>query len=327
MQNTRSNLVIVIFSLLCLIIGAFSLNEQTREAESEELQAVESVEETKFIDVNYYKLQNRKPSIELNSSELLITNETLLNFLAPFGTIINEERKIVYTAKSGEMNQVTEVLTLDGDVDLKDETSSYLSDNLQYFGATDQLFGTGNVRSIVVDEKTGDKINLTSDKLSSILKTKILTLTGSVTGKIQRKLRYQGKMDFSAEYVEVNSPESVVKLTNDVKIRRNNYHISAGNAEIFLENYNKKLKYYELYDDVELEEKLSLQGDKDQLRRAYAERLVAHQKTGRIVLSGAPRVEQGKDVIKGYQITLRENVELVEVDDSKSNFNMQRKKQ
>ena len=48
------------------------------------------------------------------------------------------------------------------------------------------------------------------------------------------------------------------------------------------------------------------------------------KKTGKILLSGAPRVEQGDDIIKGYQITLRENVEMVEVDDSQSSFSLKR---
>ena len=46
----------------------------------------------------------------------------------------------------------------------------------------------------------------------------------------------------------------------------------------------------------------------------------------KIVLTGAPRVEQDQDVIKGYQITLRENVELVEVDDSQTSFKINRNK-
>lgn len=327
MQNTRSNLVIVTFSVLCLIIALFSLSEQRRESEVENLAKINSVEEIKFIDVSYFKLQARIPSIELQSSELTIINESLLNFISPFGKIINSKREISYTANSGEMNQNTKVLTLNGDVVLEEETSKYTSDNLEYFGATEQLMAKGNVHSVVVDEKSGDRIDIRSESLDSMLKTKILTLTGEVKGVIERKRRYQGKMDFSAQNVEVNSLESVIKLSNDVKMHRNNYYLSAGNAEIFLENYNKKLKYYVLYDDVKLEEKLNLQGSKDRMRRAYAERLVAHQKTGKIILSGAPRVEQGTDVIKGYQITLRENVELVEVDDSKSSFNLKRNKQ
>ena len=101
-------------------------------------------------------------------------------------------------------------------------------------------------------------------------------------------------------------------------------NLSAGNAEIFLENFNKKLKYYALYDDVRLEEKLRLDSGVYQTRRAFAEKLEAHQGTGKLILTGAPRVEQGSDIIKGYQITLRQAVEMIEVDDSQSSFKLKR---
>jgi lipopolysaccharide export system protein LptA len=77
---------------------------------------------------------------------------------------------------------------------------------------------------------------------------------------------------------------------------------------------------------VKLEEKLKLKSGKNQTRRAFAEKLEGHQRTGKIILTGAPRVEQGNDIIKGYQITLRENVELVEVDDSQSSFSLKKDK-
>lgn len=305
-----------------------SLSESTQSLNQKEVVAVESTEETNFVEVSYYKLQNKEPSVELKSKNLAIKNDNLLNFTNPSGLILTKNREIKYSADEGEMNQASNTLTLSGKVALSELNSSYRSDNMQYFGKTDQVFAVGNVVSLIVDERTGDKLNLRSDKLQSQLKTKLLVLEGSVKGSILRARRYEGKMDFSAQNVEVNTPESVVTLSNDVKLHRNNYYLSAGNAEIFLENYNKKLKYYTLYDDVKLEEKLNANSKgESQVRRAYAERLVAHQKTGKIVLTGAPRVEQGSDVIKGYQITLRENVELVEVDDSKSSFNLKRNKQ
>ena len=45
-----------------------------------------------------------------------------------------------------------------------------------------------------------------------------------------------------------------------------------------------------------------------------------------MMLSGAPRVEQGADVIKGYRITIRENVDLIEVDDAMSDGQVKREK-
>ena len=48
-------------------------------------------------------------------------------------------------------------------------------------------------------------------------------------------------------------------------------------------------------------------------------------KIKKFYLTGSPRVIQGSDVIKGYKVTLRENLEMVEVDDSASSFTIKKK--
>ena len=63
-----------------------------------------------------------------------------------------------------------------------------------------------------------------------------------------------------------------------------------------------------------------------QNRKAYAERLEGLGREEKMVLTGAPRVEMGKDVIKGYRITIRENVDLIEVDDAMSDVQVKRQK-
>ena len=42
------------------------------------------------------------------------------------------------------------------------------------------------------------------------------------------------------------------------------------------------------------------------------------------MLSGAPRVVQGNDVIKGYLITLREKMEFIEVEDALSDVQVKK---
>ena len=82
-----------------------------------------------------------------------------------------------------------------------------------------------------------------------------------------------------------------------------------------------------LYDDIKLVEKLKLDDGTTSTRKAYSEKLEGYMREAKIVLTGAPRVEQGSDLIQGYQITLRENVELVEVDDSQTSFTIKRNKE
>ncbi len=91
----------------------------------------------------------------------------------------------------------------------------------------------------------------------------------------------------------------MINLSDNVYLERNNYNLRAQRADIYLENFNKKLKYYVLYDDIKLVEELTLPNGTKQTRKAYSEKLEGYMSQGKIVLTGAPSVEQGDDLIKG----------------------------
>lgn len=328
MYNKKSLVTIFFFVVLCVWTSIIA-NTSDRDLQDKSIKSGKiEAEKTKFVEVHYFKTIGNTPNFELISSVLSITENSLLEFKSPRGVLISGGREINYTAESGKINQLNNQLFLRGNVELLDDKTVYRSDELNYDGLKDLIFARGNVDATLVNRNAQNRvvsrIHLTSNQLESVIKKRLLKLRGDVVGKIKRSKVYEGSMKFKAQEVEVNSLKSLVSLRNSVEIRRNNYYLKAGNAEIFLDNFNKKLKYYTLYDDVKLEEKLKLQNGQKQLRRAFAEKLVAHQRSGKLVLSGAPRVEQGDDIIKGYQITLRENVELVEVDDAKSSFSLKR---
>jgi lipopolysaccharide export system protein LptA len=92
-----------------------------------------------------------------------------------------------------------------------------------------------------------------------------------------------------------------------------------------MENQNKKLKYLILSDDVKMVEKLVTKSGEPIERRAFGERLEGFGYDESFHLSGAPRVEQGKDILKGYKITLREKLEFIEVEDAISDIETKKK--
>jgi lipopolysaccharide export system protein LptA len=142
---------------------------------------------------------------------------------------------------------------------------------------------------------------------------------------MQRKKKHEGKLSFSSTTMNLDGEKSVAYLDGGVRVIRDSYDITAGKAEMFLDNYNKNLKYFVLNDDVKLSEKI--QGPEGlQVRKAFAEKLEGFGREQKMILSGAPRVEIGKDIIKGYRITIRENVDLVEIDDAMSDVQVKRQK-
>lgn len=326
MYNKKNLFILTGFGFLAGFVLFTGLTTSKEELDNSRYKRLDIVEKSYFKEVSYYKLEKGKESVELQSEFLDITDNYLLKFKGPSGNISTEEKSYNYTAEQGVMNQKTKILNLSGGVRLSNKNSDYAFGELVYDGKKAIIYGKGNVAAQMVDQKTLDIIKIRAQELESRLNEEMLFMTGDVKGQLIRQRAYESGFKFSAEEMNLNSLESRMKLSKSVKLHRNNYYLQAENADIFLENFNKKLKYYELYDDVKLEEKLKLVGGKRQMRRAFAEKLEGHQRTGKIILTGAPRVEQGNDIIKGYQITLKENVELVEVDDSQSSFSLKRKK-
>lgn len=325
MYNKKSLGTIYVFTALSCGVLILAMNTH-RASEKSFAKAEKPDEVSSFKSVHFFRNLNSKPSLELKSTNLEIINQDILTFKKPEGQLFRSGKSLTYSADSGQFTQAQNSLELKGNIELKNALSSYLCDELTYDGRNETLFARGSVESTHRDLKTQDTIKLNSQFMRSNLKENLTQLNGNVKGVIVRRRKYEGDVKFQADKVELNSSKSLISLNQDVKIQRNNYYLQAQRAKIFLENFNKKLKYYELYDDVKLEEQVKLSSGEKQTRRAYAEKLEAHQSSGKIILTGAPRVEQGRDVIRGYQIILRENVELVEVDDSQSRFSIKRKK-
>ncbi|OFZ68803.1 MAG: hypothetical protein A2451_14970 [Bdellovibrionales bacterium RIFOXYC2_FULL_39_8] len=114
----------------------------------------------------------------------------------------------------------------------------------------------------------------------------------------------------------------MINLDGDVYLKKQEVEAWGRRGEIFLENYNKKLKYFVLYDDIKLEETLTVGKDTLLTRKAFGEKLEGIMSEGLLFLTGYPRVFQGKDVIKGNRIILRQNNQIVEVDDANTNFHV-----
>jgi lipopolysaccharide transport protein LptA len=326
MYSKRSLNIVIIFGVFTVLIVFQAFNVKRLYSGNSSYLDVEKDQETKFEGLKYFSVEKGNPAISLNANDLKIINNNDLYFDNPTGFLFSSSgEKVDYKATSGSFVAKSKELKLRGEVVLTTKTAGHESEKVYYNGIKKYLEATGSVKSNMLDIKTRDKIKITANYLSSWMDEKRSLYLGDVKGLVSRRRIYEESFNFSADRVELNQLKSLVLLNDNVKLDRNNYHLESEKAEIFLENYNKKLKYYVLYDDIKLEEKLQLTGGQTQLRRAYSEKLEGYMAEAKIVLSGAPRVEQGEDLIKGYQITLRENVELVEVDDSQSSFELNRK--
>jgi len=278
-------------------------------------------------NLEYFNLKDKNKKISLVADFMSTKDDEFMFFKNPKGIFFTSNNlvPINYQAEIGHYFKKKNQLKLLKNVEVKNEESSYFAQEMQYLINKDLLIGKGEIRFVGVDLKSGDTLTINSNDMKAKPLKKSADFKGSVNGQIQRKRKFEGKTEFQAQELSINGFESLVHLQGEVSIRRENYVINSGEADIYLENFNKKLKYFVLNDDVKVSEKIETPKGVI-FRKSFSERLEGFTKEEKMILSGAPRVETGNDVIKGYKITIREKSELVEVEDAISDVEVKRTK-
>ncbi len=281
---------------------------------------------TQVEDLDYYHLKEGVPQMSLAATIMRSQGETSAEFDEPNGIYhyLEKNKSMKYKAENGIYRKAKELLTLSGKVKIESEEADYLADKIKYYFKKDLVLGSGGVTFEGMDLKSKDQLEIHSDTMRANPNSQFSHFRGNVKGSMQRKKKYEGKMTFSSQQLKLEGLKSLAHLEGDVKLTRQNYLITAGNGDIHLENYNKSLKYFVFNDDVKVTEKLQTP-EGVSYRKAFAERLEGFGQEQKMVLSGAPKVEHGADVVKGYRITIRENMDLIEVDDAMSDVQVKRK--
>jgi lipopolysaccharide export system protein LptA len=313
-------------ALNAFIVG---VSFKTRPEPHEAVNAAKSLapEFTEIHKLEYFHLKDALPQMSLSAEKMRSQGEEMAEFEFPRGVYNYQanNKTIKYSASNGLYRKKKEVLTLKGDVRVDSSEAQYHANKVRYFFKKDLIIGQGNVIFAGEDLKSKDFVRVASDSMRANPEAKFSTFKGNVKGSMERKKKYEGKLSFSSDELLLDGNKSLAHLSGSVQMKRDSYDITAGKADMYLENYNKSLKYFVLNDDVKVSEKLQT-NEGTQTRKAFAERLEGFGREQKMVLSGAPRVEMGKDVIKGYRITIRENVDLVEVDDAMSDVELKRQK-
>lgn len=283
-------------------------------------------QESYFVGARYHFLEGATPKLFLDAEELTLIGAAAdrIFMTSPVGVVFSPSGESYnYRAHTGRIEQGEHLLYLDGEVDVKGDLSHWTSDTARYQMERDELFGQGNVETTTRSVNTGDIIEVSSKTVEAQPKLQKSHYIGDVDGKIIRKRAYEPPILFSSRELTLDVPAGEANLYEDVTLIKQGVTAKSKRGEIFLENYNKKLKYYVLYDDVKVSEKVRVSGPTGMrtfTRRALSEKLEGIVAEDKIILTGYPKVFQERDVIKGNRIIIRENNEVVEVDDANTNF-------
>ncbi len=269
-------------------------------------------------DSNVFIRKAGIPFIHVKSKKLTMNQTNQHYYLTtPIGEYYsNANGPIFFNGKFGFLNGDTKFLQLKEEVELKNETSVVTTDLANYNLNREEFETIGSVKSRHLDQKSLDKIFIDSDRAFLLNKEQLSVYEGNVNGRVDRHKVYEPSVYFKSDTLRADLQNSIIYLNNNVYLKKLKSVATSLRGEIYLESYNKKLKYYALYDDVKVVEEYTNPQGQLVKREAYGEKVdgfVLEQKT---VLSGNPKVVQGTDIVKGNKITIYDQNELVEVDDS-----------
>lgn len=321
MHSIRFTLVLIIFFTMSFWILAFSyrVGSSANKKSTTIFNAPKADSLSVFEKVDYFVTDNNVPSVYLKADSLKSNNtDKQTAFVNPNGKVFNKKQvPTYYKALKGFLDQKEGYFSFSGDVKLDHQKSTLTSDEAHYLVNQERFNARGNVKSQTENEKNGDKMFIDSQQAFFWPNKKISIYKGNVEGIIKRKKVYEPNIYFWTDKLKADLNESVATLNGNVRLKKQELTAQSLNGEIFLENYNKKLKYYALYDDVRLVEIVDKDGELI-TRKAFGEKLEVFNLEKKSILSGAPKVYQGSDLIRGNVITLREGTEIIEVDDSSS---------
>lgn len=324
-RDLRSIIVIFVYITINFLITYFSLKISPTETAANNSKGSLAPHYTIIESLDYFNIKDGVPQMSLSADKMNSQGENYAEFANPKGVFNYKEKSesVRYRAMKGVYMKGDESILLEDQAEILSSDSQYFANKVEYYMKKDLVIGTGDVKFQGEDLKTKDQIVIESNNMTAHPEKKTGHFVGNVRGSMTRKKKYEGKMDFRSNELMMDGIKSFAHLEGDVWLKRGGQQVTSGKADMYLENFNKQLKYFVLNDDVKVTEKLSTPVGTTE-RKAFAERLEGYGREQKMILSGAPRVEQGADVIKGYRITIRENVDLVEVDDAMSDMKVKK---
>lgn len=324
-RDPKSIIIILVYLSVNIFIVMASFRQEDEVSNAGNANKSMAPEYTIIENLDYFHLKGGVPQLSLAADKMVSLGEEQAEFDFPKG-VYNYQAKnktLKYIADFGIYKKDKEVLTLEGKVGVTSDEAQYFANKIKYYLKKDLILGSGDVKFMGDDLKTRDHLVITSSNMRANPEAQFSKFTGNVKGTLQRKKKYEGQLNFASQEMQLEGDKSLAHLEGDVMMKREGYLITAGKADMYLENFNKSLKYFVLNDDVKVTETVNSPQGVTQ-RKAFSERLEGFGREEKMILSGAPRVEMGKDVIKGYRITIRQDIDLVEVDDAMSDVQMKK---
>lgn len=329
MSSVKQNGVILAFMILCLGVIALGLSDRWdggifRGYENYQ-QDHQAGQESYFKMAHVFVMDGIVPKMQSKTRELVhFPHLGQTHFTFPIGSFFTSKgREVFFEGEKGQYFAEKEFLYLEKEVYMKSDEYEIWADRIEQDIVPNESKAIGNVKSQSFYETQGDFLQIESEWAKFWMDRDYSEYHKNVVGFIERKRSYEGRTDFKSDFLAANLKIGRSDLKGNVYIQRDQLKAWGRRGEIYLDNFNKKLKYYVLFDNVIVKEKVQSETGSTFTREAFGEKLEGIVREDKMILTGLPRVYQLLDTIKGNIITLRRNSEIVEVDDSNTRFKIQ----
>jgi len=234
-------------------------------------------------------------------------------------------RETFFVGHTGVVDKIKSELLVSKDVIIRQANGSTKADQLNFNYKNNTAIVSGNVVSVLI--KPEKKVNISSRELTISDSVGVFTYLGLVSGEIKdlTNNRY-GNIQFKSDLLTYNDIQKRIFLEGNAFIKREKSKIWALSGSIWLNNQGAGVKYFTMDDDVKLKDEfVSSTGDLI-IRNSISEKIEGFAAEEKLVLSGFPQVEQDGDIIKGNEMIIREDQEMIEIINTNSQFKLNGRK-
>lgn len=317
----RFNLIYV-FYLILFILSLLALGFEAKNLTKSVTKNLPSANtDSRFFNAYISTFKPNKNSLNIYSDEIVdqgIKNKIYL--VRPKGDL-GPKRETFFEGLSGVVDRNNSILQVSNNVLIKQASAITSADQLFFNYKDNSATASGNIASLVNDSKR--EVKISSRELNISDAGAKLTYLGLVNGQIKDlNSKSYRNIEFKSDLLTYNDFKKIIFLEGNAYIKRGKSEISAINGNIWLNNNGSGVKYFVMNDDVKLKDEYISSRGKRVFRNSISEKIEGFATEEKLVLSGFPQVEQEGDIIKGNEIIIREDQEMIEIINTNSQFKL-----
>ena len=314
----RLGLVYIFYTFLLVVAGLSYFSSPGQHSQQRNINEKDAKRVSIFGNSFVGSFKPNSKNVNIFSEKLIDDpNSNEIYLLKPNG-VVGDFNKLEFQGDEGRVVKATNVLLLKKNIFIQKNGARIWSDQMQLDYVKNNITAEENVRSIFVHE--GREVKVASARFDASEAKQEVRYIGSVVGDITENGQKSEDIHFKSDLLIFNDHLKTMSLRGNTYLRRGKSEINSIFGNIWLDSLSKGVKYFSMNDDVEMQDEYTNSNGKLVKRFSFSEKLEGFSKDNMIILSGFPQVKQEGDIIKGNEMIIREDQEVIEIINTNSQF-------